>query len=79
MMYKKLLEYLTPMLGEATANNLLKHYCARLSLSEDSISPANLPDLARAMSPMLAVWLGSAGASQVAEEIAHIGEGVVSR
>ena len=78
-MYKKVLEYLTPMLGEATAKNLLKHYCARMNLSEHSISPSHLPDLARAMSPMLAVWLGSAGANRVAEEIANMGEGVVSK
>ena len=67
------------MLGEATANNLLKHFCARMSLSEDAISPAHLPDLARSMSPTLAVWLGSAGANQVVEEIAQMGEGVASR
>ena len=79
MIYKQILDYLTPILGEATATNLLKHFCARLSLSEDAIDRSHLPDLASAMCPMMAVWLGSEGAHQVADEIAHLGEGVVSR
>ena len=79
MVYKQILDYLTPILGEATATNLLKHFCARLSLNEDAIEPSHLPDLASAMCPMMAVWLGSSGADHVAEEIAHLGEGVVSR
>jgi hypothetical protein len=72
-MHKKLMEYLTPMLGEVTAANMLKHYCARINLSAEGLQASHLPDLAVAMKPMLAVWLGSSGAAQVAEEIAQLG------
>ena len=77
-MHNELLRYLTPVLGEATAENMLKHYCARLNIPVDDIKETDLPELAVSMKPMLAVWLGSAGASRVAEEIARLGKGGVS-
>lgn len=63
------------MLGEATATNLVKHYCVKMRLSVDDIKPSQLPELADAMRPMLAVWLGSSGAARVAQEIAQLGRG----
>ena len=77
-MHNELLRYLTPVLGEATAENMLKHYCARLNIPVDDIKETDLPELAVSMKPMLAVWLGSAGAARVAEEIARLGKGGVS-
>jgi hypothetical protein len=74
-MHQKIIEYLTPMLGEATAANLVKHYCVKMRLSVDDIKPSQLPELADAMRPMLAVWLGSPGAARVAQEIAQLGRG----
>jgi hypothetical protein len=74
-MQQQIVEYLKPMLGEATANNLLRHYCARLHMSVEEIKPSHLSDLASAMKPMLAVWLGTAGAARVAQEIALLGKG----
>ncbi len=79
MLHKKIIDYLTPLLGEATANNLLRHYCLRMNMTADSITASHLPELANAMRPMLAVWLGSAGASQVADEIAQMGRGATSK
>jgi hypothetical protein len=73
-MHKKIVEYLKPILGEATALNMVKHYCARMKLSPEDVNPSNLPQLANAMRPMLAVWLGSAGAARVADEIARMGK-----
>lgn len=67
------MEYLTPMLGQVTASNLLKHYCARMNVAVEAIQPAHLPELADAIKPMLAVWLGSAGAARVSDEIAQLG------
>lgn len=61
------------MLGQETASNLLKHYCARMNLPVDAIQIGHLPELADSMKPMLAVWLGSAGAARVSDEIAHLG------
>lgn len=72
-MHKHLMNYLTPMLGEATAANMLKHYCARMNLAVEGLQASHLPDLAVSMKPMLAVWLGSTGAAQVADEIAQLG------
>ena len=77
-MHDELLRYLTPVLGEATAENMLKHYCARLNIPADDIKETDLAELAVSMKPMLAVWLGSAGAARVAEEIARIRKGAVS-
>ena len=74
-MHKEIINYLTPMLGEATAANLVKHYCVKMSLSPDDIKPSQLPELADAMRPMLAVWLGSPGAARVAQEIAQLRRG----
>lgn len=74
-MHKEIIKYLTPMLGEATAANLLKHYCVKMSLSVEDIKPSQLPELADAMRPMLAVWLGSPGAARVAQEIAQLRRG----
>jgi len=74
-MYQQIVQYLAPMLGEATATNLLRHYCARMQMQADSLSPEHLPALADSMRPMLAVWLGSNGAARVAEEIAQLGRG----
>ena len=74
-MHQRIIEYLTPMLGEATAANLVKHYCVKMRLSVDDIEPGQLPELADAMRPMLAVWLGSPGAARVAQEIAQLGRG----
>lgn len=79
MLHKKIIDHLMPLLGEATANNLLRHYCVRMNMTAESISPSHLPDLASAMRPMLAVWLGSAGAAQVADEIAQMGRGADSK
>jgi len=79
MVHVILTRYLAPMLGEATAVNLLKHYCGRMKISLEDISAADLPDLASSMRPMLAVWLGSAGATRVSEEIAQMGKGAVAK
>ena len=74
-MHQQIVQYLTPMLGEATANNLLKHYCARMRMPIEDIGPSHLADLANAMKTMLAVWLGSAGASRLAQELAELDKG----
>jgi len=78
-MHQELIQYLTPMLGQATAANLLTHYCSRMKISIDEITPGHLHDLADAMRPMLAVWLGTTGATQVAKEIVEMGKGAASR
>ena len=75
-MHKRIVDYLTPMLGEATAANLVRHYCARMRMSVDDITPSHMSDLASSMRPMLAVWLGSTGATRVAQELAQLGRGV---
>ena len=62
MMHEKILGYLAPVLGEATARNLLKHYCIQMHIPIDNIAPSRVPELASAMRPMMAVWLGTAGA-----------------
>jgi hypothetical protein len=76
-LYEKILSYLAPMLGEATANNLLKHYCIKMHISAEEITPNNLQELADAMRPMMAVWLGSAGALHASQEISKLGKGVI--
>lgn len=71
-MYERIMDYLTPMLGQTTASNLLKHYCVRMKIAPNEIQASHLPDLATSMRPMLAVWLGSAGAERVSNEIAQL-------
>ena len=78
-MHQQIVNYLTPMLGEATATNLLRHYCVKMRMSVEEVTPQHLPDLASAMRPMLAVWLGSAGAMRVAGEIARLARGANTR
>jgi len=78
-MQQELMDYLTPMLGQVTASNLIKHYCARMKISVEELKPADLPDLANSMRPMLAVWLGSTGAARVSDEIAQLGSKAVPR
>jgi hypothetical protein len=78
-MQREIVEHLTPMLGESTASNLLRHYCARMHMSADELTEGHLQELADAMKPMLAVWLGSVGAARVAQELAHLGKGAVVR
>ena len=78
-MHQQIVEYLTPMLGKATANNLLRHYCAKMGMPLEDIRPSHLSDLANAMKPMLAVWLGSAGAARLAQELAELGKGASLR
>ena len=41
----------------------------------EDIGPGHLSDLANAMKPMLAVWLGSAGAARLAQELAELDHG----
>jgi hypothetical protein len=77
--HKQIEEYLKPLLGETTAANLLRHYCSRMQMSVDAIELSHLPGLAEAMKPMLAVWLGSAGASRVAEELGQLGRGASAK
>jgi glycerol-3-phosphate acyltransferase PlsY len=72
-MYEQIVEYLRPMLGDATATNLLRHYCARMRMSVDDLKAGHMSELADAMKPMLAVWLGSAGAARVSKELAQLG------
>ena len=79
MMHEKILGYLAPVLGEATARNLLKHYCIQMHISVEEITPNQVPELATAMRPMMAVWLGTAGAMRASEEIARLGKGVLPR
>jgi hypothetical protein len=76
MMHERILGYLAPVLGEATARNLLKHYCIKMHIAVDEITPSQVPELANAMRPMMAVWLGTAGALRASEEIARMGKGV---
>jgi hypothetical protein len=76
MMHERILGYLAPVLGEATARNLLKHYCIKMHIAVEEITPSQVPDLANAMRPMMAVWLGTAGAMRASEEIARMGKGV---
>jgi hypothetical protein len=76
-MHEKILDYLSPVLGEATAKNLLKHYCIKMRISLEDITPGNVPELADAMRPMMAVWLGSAGALHASQELAQLGKGVL--
>ncbi|HEY7547293.1 MAG TPA: hypothetical protein VID27_20530 [Blastocatellia bacterium] len=71
-MHQQILNYLAPMLGEATAANLLRHYCVKMRMSVEDIHRDQLPQLAEAMRPMLAVWLGSEGAARVAEELRQL-------
>jgi len=78
-MHQQIVNYLTPMLGEATATNLLRHYCLKMRMSFEDVTPQHLPELANAMQPMLAVWLGSKGAIRVAEEIAQLARGASTR
>jgi len=73
------MQYLTPMLGQETANNLLKHYCVRMKIAPEDIQPSHLPDLAASMRPMLAVWLGSSGAARVSAEIAQLGRRAIAK
>lgn len=75
-MREKILEYLSPVLGEATSKNLLMHYCIKMNIDAEKITPEMLPELANAMRPMMAVWLGTTGAQSVAQEIANLGKGV---
>jgi len=75
MMHERILGYLSPVLGEATARNLLKHYCIKMHIALEEITPGQVPDLATAMRPMMAVWLGTAGALRASEEIARLGKG----
>lgn len=77
--HQQIVNYLTPMLGEATAINLLRHYCVKMQMSFEDVTAEHLPELAKAMRPMLAVWLGSAGAMRVAGEIAQLAAGVNKR
>jgi hypothetical protein len=75
VMHEKILGYLAPVLGEATARNLLKHYCIQMHIAVEEIPPGRLPELANAMRPMMAIWLGTAGAMRASEEIARLGKG----
>jgi hypothetical protein len=77
--HKQIVDHLTPMVGESTASNMLRHYCARMQMTAEAITESHLPELADAMKPMLAVWLGSMGAARVAEEIARLGKGAIAR
>ncbi len=72
-MDQEIIKCLAPMLGDTTARNLLTHYCAKLKIKAEEITAAHLPELSRAIKPMLAVWLGSAGAAQLAEQVARLG------
>jgi hypothetical protein len=74
-MHERILGYLAPVLGEATARNLLKHYCIKMHIAAEEITPSQVPELANAMRPMMAVWLGTAGAMRASEEIARMGKG----
>lgn len=76
MMHERILGYLAPVLGEATARNLLKHYCIKMQMSVEDITPSQVPELAQAMRPMMAIWLGTAGALRASEEIASLSKGV---
>ena len=60
------------MIGQTTAANLLRHYCVKMLISVEDIHQDQLPQLAEAMRPMLAVWLGSEGAAQVAWELRRL-------
>lgn len=73
--HERILGYLSPVLGESTARNLLKHYCIKMHISPEEITPSQVPELAMAMRPMMAVWLGTAGALRASEEIASLGKG----
>lgn len=75
-MYEQIVSYLSPLLGEATAKNLLKHYCIKMKISLDEISIQRLPEIADAMRPMMAVWLGSEGALNASQDIVRLGKGV---
>lgn len=78
-MHEQIVSYLSPLLGEATAKNLLKHYCIKMKISAEDISATILPEFADAMRPMMAIWLGSEGAQHASQEIAKLGKGVFNK
>lgn len=78
-MYEQIINYLSPLLGEATSKNLLKHYCIKMRISTEEISATILPQIADAMRPMMAVWLGSEGAMRASQEIIKLGKGAIIR
>ncbi|MBK6315236.1 MAG: hypothetical protein IPF53_13250 [Blastocatellia bacterium] len=65
-------EHLAPRIGRVTASNAVTLAVRKMGIATDAVRREDLPDIARNVSTILRVFLGSEAAAQLEEEIAGL-------
>ena len=65
-------EHLAPRIGRVTASNAVTLAVRKMAIATDAVRREDLPDIARNVSTILRVFLGSEAAAQLEEEIAGL-------
>jgi hypothetical protein len=71
---QRAVDHLAPRIGRLTATNAVALAAAKIGVSADAIGRDHLPEVARNLSTILRVFLGTVAAQQVAAEIARLRE-----
>ena len=66
------MDLLSPRIGKLTATNAVSLAASKIGVSPEKISKEDLPELARNVSTILRVFLGSEAATQLEAEIASL-------
>ena len=65
-------EHLAPRIGRMTASNAVTLAVRKMGITTDAVRREDLPEIARNVSTILRVFLGSEAAAQLEEEIAGL-------
>ena len=69
---QRVVDLLSPRIGKMTATNALALAASKIGVTPDNLSKEDLPELARNVSTILRVFLGSEAATQLEAEIASL-------
>jgi hypothetical protein len=69
---QRVVDHLSPRIGRMTATNAVLRAASKMGADPESLSKEDLPEIARNISTILRVFLGSEAATQLEAEIASL-------
>jgi hypothetical protein len=69
---QRVVDHLSPRIGKMTASNAVRLAASKIGLAPEAVTREDLPEIARNVSTILRVFLGSEAASQLEAEIASL-------
>lgn len=70
---QRAVDHLSPRIGTMTATKAVSLAVGKMGMSPDDVGSGDLPEIARNISTVLRIFLGSEAAAQIEQEIAMLG------